>query len=71
VLFLGIIPTSRMPSWLGPVRSVLPSTYAVDALKPGLAGTFTAGQVWDLLVLALFGLLFFWAVRGPLWPRPE
>ena len=71
VLFLGIIPSGRLPGWLGPVRAVLPSTYAVDALKPGLAGVFTAGQVWDLLLLAVFGTLFFWAVRGPLWPRPE
>ena len=71
VLFLGIIPASRMPGWLGPVRAALPSTYAVDALKPGLQGSFTAGQAWDLLLLAVFGTLFFWAVRGPLWPRPE
>jgi len=71
VLFLGIIPTGRLPGWLAPVRAVLPSTYAVDALKPGLDGVFTAGQLWDLLLLALFGTLFFWAVRGPLWPRPE
>ena len=71
VLFLGIIPSGRLPGWLGPVRAVLPSTYAVDALKPGLAGSFTGGQVWDLLLLAVFGTLFFWAVRGPLWPRPE
>ena len=71
VLFLGIIPASKMPGWLGPVRAVLPSTYAVDALKPGLEGAFTTGQAWDLLLLAVFGTLFFWAVRGPLWPRPE
>ena len=71
VLFLGIIPTERLPEWLGPVRAVLPSTYAVDALKPGLGGAFTTGQVWDLLLLAVFGTLFFWAVRGPLWPKPE
>ena len=71
VLFLGIIPTGKLPGWLGPVRAVLPSTYAVDALKPGLEGAFTSGQVWDLLLLAVFGTLFFWAIRGPLWPRPE
>ena len=71
VLFLGIIPTGKLPGWLGPVRAVLPSTYAVDALKPGLGGAFTNGQAWDLLLLAGFGTLFFWAVRGPLWPRPE
>ena len=71
VLFLGIIPTGKLPDWLDPVRAVLPSTYAVEALKPGLAGSFTSGQLWDLLLLAGFGTLFFWAVRGPLWPRPE
>ena len=71
VLFLGIIPTAKLPGWLGPVRAVLPSTYAVDALKPGLEGAFTSGQLWDLLLLAVFGTLFFWAIRGPLWPRPE
>jgi ABC-2 type transport system permease protein len=71
VLFLGIIPTGRLPGWLAPVRFVLPSTYAIDALKPGLDGAFAGAQVWDLLVLAAFGTLFFWAVRGPLWPRPD
>ncbi len=71
VLFLGIIPVGRLPAWLAPVRAVLPSTYAVDALKPGLGGAFTPGQFWDLLLLAVFGTLFFGAVRGPLWPRPE
>ena len=71
VLFLGILPASKLPGWLAPVRAVLPSTYAVEALKPGFEGRFAAGQVTDLLVLALFGALFFWAVRGPLWPRSE
>ena len=71
VLFLGIIPAGRLPEWLSPLRFVLPSTYAVDALKPGLAGVFSTAQLWDLLLLALFGTLFFWAVRGPLWPQPE
>lgn len=71
VLFLGILPTDRLPGWLGPVRTVLPSTYAVDALRPGLEGNMTAAQGWDLLVLAAFGALSFWAVAGPLWPKPE
>ena len=71
VLFLGIIPTAKLPGWLEPLRAVLPSTYAVDALKPGLAGSFTSGQIWDLLLLVGFGTLFFWAVRGPLWPRAD
>ncbi|HET7482421.1 MAG TPA: ABC transporter permease [Actinomycetota bacterium] len=71
VLFLGIIPAGKLPGWLGPVRAVLPSTYAVQALKPGLEGTISGGQVVDLAILAGFGALLFWAVRGPLWPRPE
>lgn len=71
VLFLGILPAAKLPSWLGPVRAVLPSTYAVEALKPGFEGRFSIAQISDLLMLAAFGTLFFWAVRGPLWPRSE
>ena len=68
VLFLGILPPDKLPGWIEPVRMVLPSTYAVNALKPGFDGTLAAGQGWDLIVLAAFGAVFFWAVRGPLWP---
>lgn len=71
VLFLGILPQGRLPGWLSPVRVVLPSTYAVDALKPGLDGRVASSLVGDLAVLALFGALLFWAVRGPLWPEDE
>ena len=71
VLFLGILPAAKLPGWLTPLRVILPSTYAVNALKPGLAGTLGGGQVWDLFVLVIFGGISFWAVRGPLWPRSE
>ena len=71
VLFLGILPNGKLPEWLSPVRVVLPSTYAVDALKPGLDGSVGSGIVGDLAVLALFGAILFWAVRGPLWPHAE
>jgi ABC-2 type transport system permease protein len=71
VLFLGIVPPARLPGWLGPVRAVLPSTYAVDALEPGLTGQSSLGIVPRLAVLAAIGAISFWAVRGPLWPRPE
>jgi ABC-2 type transport system permease protein len=71
VLFLGILPPDRLPAWLRPLRIVLPSTYAVDALKPGLGGSLSAGMGLDLLVLVSFGAISFWAVRGPLWPRSE
>ena len=70
-LFLGILPLERIPGWLGPVRALLPSTYAAEALKPGFAGGLAASQAWDLLILAGFGAVSFWAVSGPLWPRAE
>ena len=70
-LFLGILPVERIPGWLEPVRAILPSTYAAEALKPGFAGGVAASQVWDLLILAGFGAISFWAVRGPLWPRAD
>jgi ABC-2 type transport system permease protein len=71
VLFLGILPSETIPSWMGPLKAILPSTYAVEALKPGLEGGASATQLRDLLILAGFGALSFWAVRGPLWPRSE
>jgi ABC-2 type transport system permease protein len=71
VLFLGIVPHERLPGWLIPLRTVLPSTYAVDALRPGLAGTSSVSIAPRLVVLAVIGTLSFWAVRGPLWPRAE
>jgi len=71
VLFLGILPPDRIPGWLGPVRAVLPSTYAVDALKPGLQGVLSTTMGLDLLVLTAFGAISFWAVRGPLWPHDD
>lgn len=36
VLFLSIIPGSKLPLLLRPVRAVVPSTYAADALAAGL-----------------------------------
>lgn len=71
VLFLGILPADKLPRWVSPLKAILPSTYAVDALRPGLAGSLTGAQAMDLFVLALFGALSFWAVAGPLWPRSE
>ena len=37
VLFLGIVPPDRLPDLLLPLRAVVPSTYAVDALARALA----------------------------------
>lgn len=71
VLFLGILPVDKLPDAFGPIRAAIPSTYAVDALKPGLSGTIAASQVWDITVLLAFGALSFWVIAGPLWPRSE
>jgi ABC-2 type transport system permease protein len=71
VLFLGILPTDSLAGWLKSLRALLPSTYAVEALKPGLGGLSSVIQFDDLLILAAFGTLSFLAVSGPLWPRSE
>lgn len=71
VLFLGIIPGSSLPRWVGPLKAILPSTYAVDALKPGLHGAVAASAGWDFVILAAFGTVSFWLVSGPLWPRGD
>jgi ABC-2 type transport system permease protein len=71
VLFLGILPSASLPRWVAPLKAVLPSTYAVDALKPGLHGAVAASAGWDFLILGAFGLVSFWAVSGPLWPEGE
>ena len=53
VLFLGIIPADRMPGWLQPLRAVVPSTYAADALALALAPHPDGRRVAiDLLVCA-------------------
>jgi ABC-2 type transport system permease protein len=36
VLFLSIIPASRLPFLLRPIRAAVPSTYAADAFATGL-----------------------------------
>lgn len=71
VLFLGILPPDRLPGWLAPLRTILPSTYAVEALKGGLNGSFGGHEAWNVTLLALFGALSFWLACGPLWPRSE
>lgn len=45
VLFLGIIPASRLPVPVQVIRAVVPSTYAVDAL----ANAFTARPDWGYI----------------------
>jgi ABC-2 type transport system permease protein len=51
VLFLGIIPATRMPEALRVLRALVPSTYAADALAAALAARPDGGEVTrDLLV---------------------
>lgn len=45
VLFLGIIPPERMPEALRVALWVLPSTYAIEALKHYFSGTLGAGYL--------------------------
>ena len=53
VLFLGLIPQSRLPNWLDPVLGIVPSTYAVRALSDSLGSHIRAASVLgDLAVCA-------------------
>jgi ABC-2 type transport system permease protein len=73
VLFLGIIPSHRMPGWLEPVRAVVPSTYAADALAlalsphpdwPRITGYLGVCAGTAVAMLALATWAFRRAVRG-------
>lgn len=51
VIFLNLIPDSRLPAGLRPVRAAVPSTYATDALAATFRRRVDWGPVgWDLLV---------------------
>ncbi len=53
VLFLGLIQESRMPGLLRVVRSIFPSTYAVDALGEALGADPRLGAVALALLVCL------------------
>ena len=54
VLFLDIIPASRLPEVLRVVRAVVPGTYGADVLAKGFRHTVPWGQVGvDLLICLL------------------
>jgi ABC-2 type transport system permease protein len=68
VLFLSIIPATKLPLLLRPLRAVVPSTYAADALAAGLRPavdwvdvTTDLGVCAAVAVVAL--LLGSWALR--------
>lgn len=57
VLFLAVIPPSHLPLVLRGIRTVVPSTLAVDALAAGLRGTPSWGGVaWRLAVTFAYGV---------------
>jgi ABC-2 type transport system permease protein len=68
VLFLDIIPASRMPEVLRAVRAVLPGTYGADVLVAGFRHTVDWGDVSvDLLVCLIVAVVSLvaggWALR--------
>jgi ABC-2 type transport system permease protein len=68
VLFLDIIPASRMPEALRAVRAVLPGTYGADVLVAGFRHTVDWGDVSvDLLVCLIVAVVSLvgggWALR--------
>lgn len=73
VLFLGIIPSSRLPTVVQGVRAVVPSTYATDALASSFARHLDAGLLFrdlgvclvvSVVALSLASLAFRRAVRA-------
>lgn len=62
VLFLGLIPRQRLPAVFEPLRALVPSTYAVDAL----AGSLRADPDWAAVVLDLLVCAGVAAVALPL-----
>ncbi|HEX4015514.1 MAG TPA: ABC transporter permease, partial [Frankiaceae bacterium] len=68
VLFLDIIPASRMPEVLRAIRAILPGTYGADALAVGFRHHVPWGSVGiDLLVCLLVAIASLlaggWALR--------
>jgi ABC-2 type transport system permease protein len=68
VLFLSIIPGSKLPLLLRPVRAAVPSTYAADALAAGLRpGPDWASVAFDLGICAVVAVAALaiggWALR--------
>jgi ABC-2 type transport system permease protein len=72
ILFLAIIPPARMPQGITAVAWIIPSTYAVNAMKASLAGTLSWSTFGiSLLALAAFSLAFLLLVRRQLAWRLE
>ncbi len=68
VLFLDIIPASRLPEALRVIRAILPGTYAADVLAVGFHDHVPWGEVgFDLLICLLVAVVSLlaggWALR--------
>jgi ABC-2 type transport system permease protein len=59
MLLAGVyVPVAALPGWLQAVSYLLPTTYAIEALRHLLVGTSPAPNLaWQLLALVLFTLL--------------
>jgi len=72
VLFLAIIPSARLPQGVTEIAWIIPSTYAVNAMKASLEGTLTWAMLGvNLLALAAFTGAFLLLVRRQLQWRAE
>ena len=61
MMFLGgvFVPVASLPLWLRVVARVLPLTYAVEAMRAAMGDGDVPRAALDLLVLAVFALVFF------------
>jgi ABC-2 type transport system permease protein len=72
VLFLAIIPPDRLPQGITTIAWIIPSTYAVNAMRASLEGTLSWGTFGiSLLALAAFSVAFLLLVRRQLAWRQE
>jgi len=51
-------PIALLPPWLQTLARVMPMTYAVSLLQGAWRGDPIASHLWDLVAIALFGVLF-------------
>jgi ABC-2 type transport system permease protein len=73
-LFMGcgpiLIPADRLPDFLNVIGHLLPSTYAADAMRHALSGSFDTAFLLDMVFLVVFDFLaMFFVARRMEWRR--
>jgi lipooligosaccharide transport system permease protein len=53
-------PFTQLPGWVQAGAQWLPLTAAVDVVRPLILGRMPDGPVFDLCLLAAYGILGFW-----------